>query len=66
MRAAQDEYDPAFALLSEHVSDADMGVRLGAILGLALAYAGTRREEVRLPAPVPPSLTRMHAFTCGC
>mmetsp|Transcript_16474 Transcript_16474/g.49335 ORF Transcript_16474/g.49335 Transcript_16474/m.49335 type:complete len:898 (+) Transcript_16474:187-2880(+) len=43
----RDEYDPAFALLSEHVSDADTGVRLGAIMGLALAYAGTRREEVR-------------------
>lgn len=43
----RDEYDPAFALLSEHVTAADTGVRLGAIMGLALAYAGTCRSEVR-------------------
>lgn len=43
----RDEYDPAFALLSEHVTAADSGVRLGAIMGLALAYAGTCREEVK-------------------
>jgi 26S proteasome regulatory subunit N1 len=28
------------------VSNADAGVRAGAVLGLGLAYAGTRREEV--------------------
>jgi hypothetical protein len=29
------------------VSNADAGVRSGAILGLGLAYAGTQREEVQ-------------------
>jgi Proteasome/cyclosome repeat len=46
----QDDFDPAFALLSEHVTAADTGVRLGAIMGLGLAYAGTRREDVSLLA----------------
>lgn len=50
----QDEFDPAYALLSEHVTAPDTGVRLGAIMGLGLAYAGTRREDVScstLPLP---------------
>ena len=42
----QDDFDPAFALLSEHVTATDTGVRLGAIMGLGLAYASTRREDV--------------------
>ena len=42
----QDDFDPAFALLSEHVTAADTGVQLGAIMGLGLAYASTRREDV--------------------
>jgi hypothetical protein len=37
----------AFALISDYVSNADAGVRAGAILGLGLAYAGTQREEVQ-------------------
>jgi hypothetical protein len=45
-RLVQDDFDPAFALLSEHVTAADTGVRLGAIMGLGLAYASTRREDV--------------------
>ena len=39
--------DPAYALLFEHVSAADPSVRLHAVMGLALAYAGTQKEEVR-------------------
>ena len=39
--------DPAFALLYEHVSAADPSVRLHAIMGLAIAYAGTQKEQVR-------------------
>jgi hypothetical protein len=38
---------PAMALISDHLSASDVGVRSGAILGLGLAYAGTRREEVQ-------------------
>lgn len=45
----QDEMDPAYALLFEHVSAADPSVRLHAVMGLALAYAGTQKEEVCLP-----------------
>jgi hypothetical protein len=37
----------AFALISDYVSNADPGIRSGAILGLGLAYAGTLREEVQ-------------------
>lgn len=36
----------AFALICDYVTNADPGVRAGAVLGLGLAYAGTRREEV--------------------
>lgn len=42
----QDEMDPAYALLFEHVSSADPSIRLHAVMGLALAYAGTQKEEV--------------------
>jgi 26S proteasome regulatory subunit N1 len=56
-RLLQDDFDPAFALLSEHVTAADTGVRLGAIMGLGLAYASTRREDVS-----PRSWT--HATAC--
>lgn len=49
----QDENDPAFALICDHVGSGDPGVRAGAVLGLGLAYAGTRRQEVaELLAPL--------------
>ncbi len=41
-----DENDPAFALLFEPISSSDPVIRSGAILGLALAYAGTGKMEV--------------------
>ncbi|KAK9860437.1 hypothetical protein WJX84_011035 [Apatococcus fuscideae] len=41
-----DENDPAFALLYEPISSSDPVIRSGAILGLALAYAGTGKSEV--------------------
>ena len=50
--------DPAFALLYEHVTAADASVRLHAIMGLAIAYAGTQKEQVRLGGPLP-GLTRL-------
>lgn len=42
----QNENDPAFALISDYVSNPDQSIRIGAVLGLGLAYAGTNREEV--------------------
>ena len=44
----QNENDPAFALISDYVSNPDPAIRVGAILGLGLAYAGTNREEVEV------------------
>ena len=44
----QNENDPAFALISDYVSNPDANIRIGAILGLGLAYAGTNREEVEV------------------
>lgn len=38
--------DAAFALLSEHVEGSKRDVRIGAILGLGIAYAGTCHEDV--------------------
>lgn len=38
--------DAAFALLSEHVEGSKRDVRIGAVLGLGIAYAGTCHEEV--------------------
>lgn len=43
----QNENDPAFALINDYVGNADPTIRIGAILGLGLAYAGTNREEVQ-------------------
>lgn len=37
----------AYALLYEHVNKEDSSVRIGAIMGLGLAYAGSQKEEVR-------------------
>ncbi len=44
----QNENDPAFALISDYVSNPDPNIRIGAVLGLGLAYAGTNREEVEV------------------
>lgn len=43
----QNENDPAFALISDYVNNTDSTIRIGAILGLGLAYAGSNREEVQ-------------------
>lgn len=54
------EYDPAFALISEHVSKESREVRLGAILGLGIAYAGAGKEDVSAllnPVVTDPSVT---------
>ena len=44
----QDECDPAYALLCESVNHDDPNVRIGAIMGLGLAYAGTQKAEVQV------------------
>ena len=47
----QHENDPAYALLYDFVEKEDPVVRVGAIMGLGLAYSGTRKEEVRAVSP---------------
>uniref|UniRef100_U5EY74 26S proteasome non-ATPase regulatory subunit 2 n=1 Tax=Corethrella appendiculata TaxID=1370023 RepID=U5EY74_9DIPT len=42
----RNEVDPALALLSDYVLHANVTMRIGAILGLGLAYAGSNRSEV--------------------
>eukprot|EP00271_Cylindrocystis_brebissonii_P003252 TRINITY_DN1402_c0_g1_i1.p1 TRINITY_DN1402_c0_g1~~TRINITY_DN1402_c0_g1_i1.p1 ORF type:complete len:915 (+),score=203.59 TRINITY_DN1402_c0_g1_i1:289-3033(+) len=42
----RNEVDPAFALLCESVEKEEAVLRIGAIMGLGLAYAGTQKEEV--------------------
>lgn len=44
----QDENDPAYALICESVNHDDPNVRIGAIMGLGLAYAGTQKAEVQV------------------
>lgn len=41
------EMDPAYALLFESVSKDNATVRIGAIMGLGIAYAGTGRTEIK-------------------
>ncbi|KAG6545593.1 hypothetical protein Mapa_012947 [Marchantia paleacea] len=42
----RNECDPAYALLYESVNKEDSTIRIGAIMGLGLAYAGSQKEEV--------------------
>lgn len=63
----QDECDPAYALLCESVNHADDSVRIGAIMGLGLAYAGTQKAEVQvgLQSDLTKSLARsLHTHAC--
>ncbi|XP_001607384.2 26S proteasome non-ATPase regulatory subunit 2-like [Nasonia vitripennis] len=50
----QSECDPALALLSEYVMSPSQNLRIGAILGLGLAYAASRRNDLNelLVAPL--------------
>ena len=62
----QHENDPAYALLYDFVEKEDPVVRVGAIMGLGLAYSGTRKEEVRAlfsPAGAP-ATKALCAFPC--
>ncbi|CAM9204623.1 unnamed protein product, partial [Choristocarpus tenellus] len=42
----RNESDPALALLSDHVDSPSHAMRCGACVGLGIAYAGARREDV--------------------
>lgn len=42
----RNECDPAYALLYESVEKEDPTIRIGAIMGLGLAYAGSNKEEL--------------------
>lgn len=68
----KNECDPAFALLHEHVEAKSIPSRIGAIVGLGLAYAGSNRSDVinvLLPILHDPSSTSelrgLAALSCG-
>jgi len=68
----KNECDPAFALLHEHVASKSIPSRIGAIVGLGLAYAGSNREaviNVLTPVLHDPSSTSelrgLAALSCG-
>lgn len=42
----RNECDPALALLSDYVLSDNATLRIGAVLGLGLAYAGSQRSDV--------------------
>lgn len=42
-----DDVDPAFAVLSEYVANEDDNVKIGAMWGLGIAYAGRAKEDVK-------------------
>lgn len=42
----RDEFDTALNLLREHVTSSSTQMRIGAILGLGIAYSGSAREEL--------------------
>jgi 26S proteasome regulatory subunit N1 len=42
----RNEADPAFALLREHLNDIDTTVRCCALMGLALAYGASARQDI--------------------
>lgn len=44
--AVRSEFDPALAQLSEFIDKDDENLQIGAIFGLAIAYAGSNRKDV--------------------
>lgn len=54
------ENDPAYALIYDKVNHDDPTVRIGAVMGLGLAYSGTCREEIEellIPLVVDPDVS---------
>ncbi|KAJ9568023.1 LOW QUALITY PROTEIN: hypothetical protein OSB04_003989 [Centaurea solstitialis] len=43
----KNDCDPALALLADYLDKEDASIRIGAITGLGLAYAGTQNEQIR-------------------
>lgn len=43
----RNEADPALALLSDYVENPSLNIRVAAIAGLGIAYAGAQREELK-------------------
>lgn len=60
----KNECDPAYALLGEHIHSANSMERIGAILGLGYAYAGTNREDM-LEYLVPPLVDNSISVECS-
>lgn len=60
----KNECDPAYALLGEHIHSANSMERIGAILGLGYAYAGTNREDM-LEYLVPPLVDNSISIECS-
>lgn len=44
--AIRSEFDPAKAILSDYINHEDMDVKVGAIFGFAMAYAGSARQDI--------------------
>lgn len=42
----RNESDPAFALLSEYIDNRNVNIRISAIVGLGIAYAGAQKDEL--------------------
>ena len=40
-------FSQALALLGEHIDKEDPSIRIGAVMGLGIAYAGTQNEQVK-------------------
>lgn len=45
----------AFALLIDYIDREDPTLRIGAIMGLGIAYAGSHKEEVNFSSSLNPS-----------
>ncbi|XKL63369.1 hypothetical protein PGB90_005733 [Kerria lacca] len=68
----RNDCDPAFALLSDYVLHESITLRIGSVLGLGLAYAGTQHADVTsLLLPVmsdkksTPEIIALTAISCG-
>lgn len=68
----KNENDPAYALIHEHVTHPELSVRIAAVIGLGLAYAGTWREEIEelliplvMDADTPIELAGFAALSIG-
>nr|BAN21267.1 26S proteasome regulatory subunit rpn1 [Riptortus pedestris] len=68
----RNDCDPALALLSDYVLHESVTLRIGAVLGLGLAYVGTKRQDaITLLLPVltdsrsTPEVVAMAALACA-